>query len=207
MHHSCRIESPIKLTIIFSYRLLSPYLHLSFIRKPSKISRTKPPLSRRQRLRTIITTADAAAVNAANAAAAGDNDDNAITTSKQVSVISSAVKISLDERQRDNQPDERHTRYRWQQKQQQLQLCNNQQKRNGTKTCSSSHQEVVARRLTWRHWLCNCRGGSNDNYDAEMTTTTMTTTAASIGSNVGTDTAALLRQWLRTQGKCSPRQR
>ncbi len=38
-HHSCRIEIPIKLTIIFSYRLLSPHLHLSLIMKPSKITR------------------------------------------------------------------------------------------------------------------------------------------------------------------------
>ena len=104
---------------------------------------------------SIITATGAAAINAANAAvavplavAAGNNDHNAITTPKRAFVISSAAKISLDERQCDNRPDERHERGRWQQKQQQLQLCNNQQKRNGTKTCSSSHQEVAARRLT-----------------------------------------------------------
>jgi hypothetical protein len=34
-----------------------------------------------------------------------------------------------------------------------------------------------------------------------MTTMTTTTVAASVGSNVETDTAALLRQWLTTQGK------
>ena len=103
----------------------------------------------------ITAAADAEAVNAADAAvaaplaiAAGNNDDDAITTSKRVSVISSAAKISLDERQRDNQPDERHERGHWRQKQQQLQLCNNQQNRNGTKTRSSSHREVAARRLT-----------------------------------------------------------
>jgi hypothetical protein len=49
-----------------------------------------------------------------------------------------------DERQCDNQPDERHERGRWRRKQQQLQLCNNQQKRNGTKTPSLSRREVVA---------------------------------------------------------------
>jgi hypothetical protein len=42
-HHSCRIESPLKLTIIFSYRLLSPHLHLFLIRKPSKIARLHGP--------------------------------------------------------------------------------------------------------------------------------------------------------------------
>ena len=65
-----------------------------------------------------------------------------------------------DNRPRDNQLDERHERGHWQQKQQQLQLCNNQQKSNGTKTRSSSHQEVAARRLTWWSRLRNCRGGS-----------------------------------------------
>ena len=125
---------------------------------------------------SIITAADAAAVNTADAviavplaAVAGNNDDNAITTLKQASVISSAAKISLDKRQRDNQPDKRHKRGRWQQKQQQLQLCNNQQKRNGTKTHLLSHREVAAHRLTWRRWLRNCRGGSNDDYNVEMT--------------------------------------
>ena len=49
-----------------------------------------------------------------------------------------------DKRRRDNQPDKRHERGQRQRKQQQLQLCNNQQKRNGTKTRSSSHREVVA---------------------------------------------------------------
>ena len=42
-------------------------------------------------------------------------NDNTITTSKRASIISSAVKISLDERQRDNQPDKRHERGHWQQ--------------------------------------------------------------------------------------------
>ena len=98
-----------------------------------------------------------------------------------------------DERQRDNQPDERHKRGRWQQKQQQLQLSNNKQKRNGTKTPSLSHQEVATRRLTWRCRLRNCRGGSNDDYDTEMTAT-MTKAAASVGGNVGTNMAAPLRQ-------------
>ena len=123
----------------------------------------------------ITAAADASTVNAADAtvaahlaAAAGNNDDDAITTSKQVSVISSTTKISLDERPHDSQPDERCKRGRWQQKQQQLQLCNNQQKRNGTKACLSSHQEVAARRLTWRCRLRNCRGGSK----AAMMTTT-----------------------------------
>jgi hypothetical protein len=36
-----------------------------------------------------------------------------------------------DERRRDNQPDEGHERGRWRRKQQQLQLCNNQQKEMG----------------------------------------------------------------------------
>ena len=157
---------------------------------------------------SIITATGAAAINAANAAvavplavAAGNNDHNAITTPKRAFVISSAAKISLDERQRDNRPDERHERGHLQRKQQQLQLCNNQQKRNGTKMRSSSHQEVAAPRLTWRHRLCNCRGGST----AAMTMTTMmtTTAAASVGSNMGTDAAAPLRKWSTTQGKCS----
>ena len=73
-----------------------------------------------------------------------------------------------DERQHDNQLDERHERGRRQRKQQQLQLCNNQQNRNGTKMRSSSHREVAARRLTWRCRLRNCRGGSK----AAMMTTT-----------------------------------
>ena len=104
-----------------------------------------------------------------------------------------------NERRCDNQPDKRHERGHWQQKQQQMPLCNNQQKRNGTKMGSSSHQEVAARWLTWWHWLRNCRGGCNDGYDAEMATTTTTTmAAASVGSNVGMDAAALLRQWLTT---------
>ena len=67
----------------------------------------------------VTAAADAAAVNAANAAVAaplaavaGYNDYDAITTLKQASVISSTAKISLDERQRDNQPDERHKRGR-----------------------------------------------------------------------------------------------
>jgi hypothetical protein len=163
---------------------------------------------------TITAAADAAAVNVADAAVAallattaGNSDDDAITTSKQASVISSSLKISLDKRQcGDNQPDKRHERGHWQQKQQQLQLCNNQQNRNGTKTHSSSHRKVAARRLAWRRWLCNCRGGGNDDYDAEMMTMMMTTAAASIGSIVGLDAAALLHQWLTTRGKCSQRQ-
>ena len=69
----------------------------------------------------------------------------------------------------------------WQRKQQQLQLCNNQQKRNGAKTRSSSHQEVLAQRLTWQHQLHNCRGSSNDDYNAATTTTT-TKVLASVGS-------------------------
>ena len=90
-----------------------------------------------------------------------------------------------DERQCDNQPDERHERGRWRRKQQQLQLCNNQQKINGMKTCSSSHREVAVRQLTWRLCLSKCRGGSNGDYNVEMTTTTMTTAAASIGKQRG----------------------
>jgi hypothetical protein len=86
-----------------------------------------------------------------------------------------------DERQRDNQPDERHEMGHWQRKQQQLQLCNNQQKRNGAKTRSSSHQEVLAQWLTWQHQLHNCRGGSNDDYNVATTTTT-TKVLASVGS-------------------------
>ncbi len=47
--------------------------------------------------------------------------------------------------------------------------------------------------------------GSNDDYKVEMTATMKTTAAASVGSNVGTDAAALLRQWLMTRGKRSQR--
>ena len=112
-----------------------------------------------------------------------------------------------DKRRRDNQPDKRHKRGHWRQKQQQLQLCNNQQKRNGMKTRSSSHREVAARRLTWWRWLHDCRGGSNDNYNSEKTTMMTTTAAASVGSNVGMDAAAPLRQWLTTRGKHSQHQR
>ena len=112
-----------------------------------------------------------------------------------------------DERRRDNQPDERHERGRWQRKQQQLQLCNNQQKRNGMKTRSSSHLEVAARRLTRQCRLRNCRGGSNDDDNLEMMMTAMTTAAASVRSNVVTDTTAPLCQWSMTQGKHSRRQR
>jgi hypothetical protein len=86
----------------------------------------------------ITAAADAAAVNTADAAvaaplavAAENNDDDAITMSKQASVIFSTMKISLGKRQRDSQPDKRHERGRWQQKQQQLQQCNNQQKEMG----------------------------------------------------------------------------
>jgi hypothetical protein len=75
----------------------------------------------------ITAAADAAAVNAPNAAVAaplaagaGNNDDDAITTPKLVSVISSAAKITLDKRRHDNQPDERDKRGYWQRKQQQL---------------------------------------------------------------------------------------
>jgi len=84
-----------------------------------------------------------------------------------------------DKRQWDNQPNKRHERGHWQQKQQQLQLRNNQLKRNGAKMYSSSQREVVAQRLTWQRRLCN-----------GMTTTAV----ASIGSIVGTDVAAPLRQ-------------
>ena len=67
----------------------------------------------------ITTAANTSSRNATNvdiaaplAAAAEKNDDNAITTLKRTSVISSAAKISLDKRQCDNQPDERHERGR-----------------------------------------------------------------------------------------------
>ena len=68
--------------------------------------------------------------------------------------------------------------------------------RNGAKMRSLSQREVTARGLTWPHRLHNCRGGSNDDNDAETTTTT--TMAASIGSSVGMDAAAPLRQWSTT---------
>ena len=69
-------------------------------------------------------------------------------------------------------------------------------------TRSLSHREVAVQWLTWRHRLRNCRGGSNENYNAEMTTTTTTMSAASIRSNMGTDAAAPLHQWSLMGGKC-----
>ena len=48
--------------------------------------------------------------------------------------------------------------------------------------CSLSQREVAAQRLTRRHILCNGRGGSDDNDDAEMTTT-MTAVMVSLRSN------------------------
>jgi hypothetical protein len=48
--------------------------------------------------------------------------------------------------------------------------------------CSLSQKEVAAQRLTWRHRLCNGRGGSNDDDDVETTTTT-TAVTVSLRSN------------------------
>ncbi len=42
-HHSCRIESPLKLTIIFSYDYYHHHLLLSLIKKASKIARLHGP--------------------------------------------------------------------------------------------------------------------------------------------------------------------
>jgi hypothetical protein len=39
LHQSCRKESPLKLTIIFSYDYYHPHLPLSLIKKASKIAR------------------------------------------------------------------------------------------------------------------------------------------------------------------------
>ena len=114
-----------------------------------------------------ITAAIALAFSVNAAIALTDIFANATALPQQEAEAPVDGRCQHDERQRDNQPDKRHERGHWQQKQQQLQLRNNQLKRNEAKMCSSSQWEVAAQRLTWRRWLCNGRGwgGSNDDND------------------------------------------
>ncbi len=71
-----------------------------------------------------------------------------------------------------------------------------------------SWRKVAARQINWQHQLRNGPGGSdedanNDNDADMMTMTTTTSMAGSIRIIAGMDTAAVLRQGLTMQGKCS----
>ncbi len=100
-------------------------------------------------------------------------------------------------------------------------LCNNEHKIEEVTRCLSSQRVVAVRWLNWRHQLCNCWGGSNDNNDDndgndkddnnDTETTTMIATTTVVGTveiNVGSNAAAALCQGLTTPGKLrSQRQR